>query len=138
MMQLSLRPKLALLLTLSLAALACGSSRNLQSVAISPATANAQNFPNGQVAFAATGTFNKPPSPQKLTGMDVSWCVGTSNGACAGNISLGATVDSNGVARCMPNFSGTATILAGKEKTSMIPDEGGQMTVFGFAQLTCP
>jgi hypothetical protein len=62
----------------------------LQSVTLSPASANAQDFANGQVPFAATGTFSKPPSPQPLTSNDVSWCVGVSDGVCAGNINLGA------------------------------------------------
>jgi len=142
MMQHCFRPKLSLLLTLSLVALGCGSSRNLQSVAISPATANAQNFPNGQVAFTATGTFNKPPSPQKLTGMDITWCVGTTAGTCPGNIAVGATVDQNGVASCLTVAPGTPSktwlVMAGKAISSMNPDGGSQMTVFGSAQLTCP
>jgi hypothetical protein len=134
----SLRPKLLLLLALSLVALGCGSSRDLKSVAISPAAANAKDFPNGQVAFTATGTFSKPPSPEKLTGMDVSWCVGDSQGRCVGNINPGITVDSNGIASCVSTFSGTATVLAGKTKSVMMPDGGSQMGVFGSAQLTCP
>jgi len=127
-----------ILLTLSLFGLGCGGSRDLQSVTILPAAANAQNFPNGKVAFTATGTFSKPPSPEKLTGMDVSWCVGDSQGRCVGNINPGITVDSNGVASCVGTFSGTATVLAGKTKSVMMPDGGSQKGVFGSAQLTCP
>ena len=56
--------------------LGCGGSRQLQSVSVMPAAADAQNFPGAQVAFAATGTFNKPPSPQPLTNGEISWCVG--------------------------------------------------------------
>ena len=125
---------------LSLFASGCGNSRQLQSVAVSPATANAQNFPNGQVQFSATGTFNKPPSPQPLTAKDVTWCVATGpdTGACAGNINKGAFVDTNGVANCVANFSGTATILAGQAMPSMNPDGGSQLRVFGKAQLVCP
>jgi len=138
MINLSLRPLFPVVLSLSLIALGCGSSRDLQAVTVSPATADAHNFPNGQVSFAATGTFTKPPSPQPLTSKDISWCVGTANGSCAGNIATGAIVDANGVASCGLNFSGTATILAGKAKPAMMPDQGSQMTVFGAAQLTCP
>jgi hypothetical protein len=138
MVQLTLRPRLSLLVAVSLITLGCGSSRTLQSVSISPATANAQNFPNGKVSFTATGTFSKPPSPQKLTPQDVTWCAGTTMGACAGNINPGATVDQNGVAQCVQNFTGTATIMAGKAMPSMNPDGGAQMTIFGSAQLTCP
>jgi hypothetical protein len=138
MEQLTLRPLLSLLAAFSLITLGCGSARTLQSVAVMPAVANAQSFPNGQVPFNATGTFSKPPSPQKLTNMDINWCIGSSQGACVGNINPGATVDSNGVARCVPGFSGTVTILAGKTRSVMMPDGGSQMGVFGSAQLTCP
>lgn len=128
----------ALLLLITLGTLGCGSSRQLQSVTLMPAIADAKNFPNGQVPISATGTFNKPPSPVKLTSADVGWCVGTSAGACAGNIATGATVDQNGVAQCTPNFAGAVTILAGKGPMPMNPDQGSQLTVFGSAQLTCP
>src|SRR5579884_2298020 len=43
------------------------SRRVLQSVTVSPATADSQSFPNGQVTFTAMGTFSKPPSPDQVT-----------------------------------------------------------------------
>ncbi len=117
----------------------CGSSRKLQSVALTPAAADAQAFPNGQVPFTAKGIFSKPPSPTPLTSKDVAWCVGSSSGACAGNINAGATVDQNGMAKCSPTFVGTATILAGTPSSkTVLPDGGAQLKVFGSAQLTCP
>jgi len=137
MVRCSLRPLFLFLLPLPLFSVGCGSSRDLQSVTILPAAANAQNFPNGKVAFTATGVFSKPPSPETLTNMDVSWCVG-SQGTCAGNINPGVTVDGNGVASCLGNFTGTRTILAGKAKSVGMPDQGGQLSIFGSAQLTCP
>jgi hypothetical protein len=118
--------------------LGCGGSRQLQSVSVMPAAADAQNFPGAQVAFAATGTFNKPPSPQPLTNSAISWCVGSAQGVCMGNVNPGATVDANGEAKCVPGFSGTVNILAGKAMVGMNPDGGSQMTVFGTAKLTCP
>ena len=142
MVQFSPRLQLLLLLTLLVVTLACGSSRTLQSVSVMPAAANAQNFPSGQVSFTATGTFSKPPSPQKLTGQDVTWCVGVTAGSCAGNIAVGVTVDQNGVASCFANPPGglpkTWIVMAGKAMPAMMPDGGSQMTVFGSAQLTCP
>jgi hypothetical protein len=139
MMKLGSRLQLSLLCTLLLIALGCGSSRTLQSVSVMPAVANGQN---GPVAFTATGTFSKPPSPQKLTSQDVTWCVGVAAGACPGNIAVGATVDQNGVASCLANVPSslpkTWTVMAGKAKSSMNPDGGAQMTIFGSAQLTCP
>ena len=124
---------------ITLLSVACGSgSRQLQSVTLSPATADARSFPNGEVPFAATGTFSKPPSPQPLTNQDVMWCVGSSAGMCAGNTNPGATIDQNGRAQCVGSFVGTVNILAGKAQPSMNPDMGSQLTVFGAAKLTCP
>jgi hypothetical protein len=123
-----------------LATAGCGSGRKLQSVALSPASADAKSFPNGEVPFAATGTFSRPPSPVTLTSKDVSWCVGGDTGACPGNIDPGAMVDTNGVAQCRPGFTGTVTVLAGSGSSSspMNPDGGYSLKVFGAAQLTCP
>jgi hypothetical protein len=127
-----------LLLTSVLISFGCGSGSQLRSVSVSPSAADAKNFANGQVQFSAVGTFNNSSMPQPLNNNQITWCVGTRAGACAGNINLGATVTANGMAACVPGFSGTATILAGKAKPAMSPDQGQQMTVFGAAQLSCP
>jgi len=116
----------------------CGSSRQLQSVNLSPTAADAQNYPNGQVSFKATGTFSQPPSPSPLTSQDVVWCVGLSSGQCAGNVNPGATVDTNGVAQCGSGFVGTTYIMAGTAGKPMNPDGGQPLKIFGAAQLTCP
>jgi hypothetical protein len=117
----------------------CGGNRQLKSVSLSPASADARNFPNGQVSFIATGTFSSPPSPQNLTSKDVFWCVGSSSGDCVGNVNPGASLDQSGMAQCNPGFAGTATILAGTQSSVMVnPDQGQQLKVFGSAQLTCP
>jgi|SRR5579863_671604 len=136
---------LTILLTAAIVLLGCGSSRQLQSVTISPATADAKNFPGGQVPFTATGTFSKPPSPTQLTSQDVVWCyAGQSDianptaGMCAGNIAQYASVDQNGVAQCVPQFQGTVIILAGTGGPSGNPDGGTPLKIFGSAQLTCP
>ncbi len=105
-----------------------------------PATADAQSFPNGQVPFAATGVYSKPPSPQQLSGNTVTWCVGDSSGSgkCAGNIAIGVSIHQDGLAQCNPGFTGTETVLAGTQPVSMNPDAGSQLKIFGSAQLTCP
>ncbi|MGA8868703.1 MAG: hypothetical protein WB510_17135 [Candidatus Sulfotelmatobacter sp.] len=122
----------------ALLSLGCGSGRQLQSVTLSPASADAQNFAGGQVSFSAVGTFSKPPSPDALTSKDVLWCVGSTTGSCAGNINPGVTVGQNGVAQCNSGFAGTVTILAGTAPSLMMPDAGEQLKIFGAAQLTCP
>jgi hypothetical protein len=128
-----------LLLLVAVVTSGCGGGRHLQSVTLTPPAADAQNFPNGQVPFVATGTYSKAPSPVNLTSKDVLWCVGSSDGGCVGNAKPGATVDPNGVAQCNSGFTGTATVLAGTPSLVMVnPDSGPLLKVFGSAQLTCP
>jgi hypothetical protein len=134
------------LLFIGLFMLGCGSGRQLQNVTLSPATADAKNFPSGQVSFTTTGTYNHPPSPVQLTSNDIVWCSGgigttsSTTGECVGNANPGATVDQKGVAQCNALFVGTATILAGTEVPMVVPmpDSGPQLKIYGSAQLTCP
>jgi hypothetical protein len=131
------------LLILLLATVSCGSGRHLQSVTLQPSVATAQN---GQFQFTATGTFSAPPSPATLTSKDVTWCTGeltsapsASPNSCIGFVIPFATVDQNGLATCNPTLHGTGYILAGAHPiASMIPDEGSQFKVSGYATLTCP
>ncbi len=104
--------------------LACGS----QPITVSPASADARNFPNGVVQFTAKGVT----SP--------TWCIGSPNGTCNGNIASIATIDINGQAQCLAGQSGTVTILAGTggRIVGPNPDAGMQFSHFGSAQLTCP
>ena len=126
-------------LAAALAASSCGDGRQLQSVTLVPASADAKDYPNGQIPMTATGNFNKPPSPVLLTSNDIVWCVGTSTGTCNGNIASSVTVDVNGVAQCSLGQTGTATVLAGKpSSTAVTPDGPSQLKVFGSAQVTCP
>ena len=108
----------------------CGSDRSLQSVAVSPATASST------AQFTATGTYNQTPMSADITA-SATWCVGSSNGHCAGNIAVGASVNA-GMAQCLAGFTGPVTILAGKAGTSAGPDMGVQLKPFGVAQLNCP
>lgn len=123
----------------------CGSNRQLKSVAVTPATADAKQFPNGQVQFTAAGVFSDSSMPVILTSQQVTWCYGGLGGVpnpvagmCTGNIAQFATVDQNGVAQCAPAFQGTVVILAGTQPVSMNPDGGTQLKIYGSAQLTCP
>ncbi len=120
-----------------LGTLGCGNSK-LTSVTISPATADAQNFPGGQVQFTATGTFSGSSKQVQLK--NTTWCVGSSSGMCNGNIASAATIDGNGLAQCTGGLvaGGTVTILAGTGHSMGNPDGGAQLDVFGTAQLTCP
>jgi hypothetical protein len=118
-----------------LAGAGCGDHK-LNSISLSPATADAKDF-GGQVQFTATGTFSDSSKPVPLK--NITWCVGSSSGICNGNIAAAATVDGNGMAQCVLNSTGTVTVLAGTPATSpMMPDKGQPLQVFGMARLTCP
>ena len=64
-----LLPTTVLLAFIELVASGCGngSPRLLESISVTPASADAQSFPNGQVQFAAVGTYSQPPSPAPIT-----------------------------------------------------------------------
>lgn len=121
--------------------LACGSSpRALQSVSLSPATADAQGAP---VQFTAIGYFNDQPSPAKL--VSANW------GACYQNQQTTVvTVSSSGLAQCAAGAVGTYTVWAWAESAAgscggnngegpANPCGGAsQCQPTGTAQLTCP
>jgi hypothetical protein len=118
--------------------LACGStSRTLQSVAVTPATATAQN---GQFQFTATGYYNT--SPAQITPLTATW------GACSQQaITSDVTVSSTGLAQCTASASGTYTVWAydtspAKPGTANCNSRtacgAGCGLVTGTAQLTCP
>lgn len=122
--------------------LACGGSspRSLQSVILSPATADAQGNP---VQFTATGYFNHQPSTATLT--QANW------GACYQNQSTTAvSVSTEGLAQCAAGATGTYTVWARAETAAYscggnngeVPANpcGGASfcQITGTAQLTCP
>jgi hypothetical protein len=111
--------------------LSCGSSRSLQSVTVSPSAAA-----NSQAQFTATGTYNTSPTSVDIT-MSTTWCIGSSNGICDGNVAQRAYV-SAGLAQCDSGFSGAVTVLAGKPAPLTNPDEGFTLQPYGAAQFTCP
>lgn len=124
------------------AILSCGSSSSsqhqLQSITLSPASADAQRYPDGQVQFAVTGYYNialltVAPLPAK-------W------GACfQSSPTTEISINSTGGAQCGVGAAGTHVIWA----NDPLPDTGtyscpstkacGQGCVFSAtAQLTCP
>jgi hypothetical protein len=115
----------ASLIALSATVLMLGCGQN-KVVNVTPASANAQNYPGGIVQFTATGIS----SP--------TWCIGDASGMCNGNIAAAATIDSSGRAQCLPGRSGTVTVLAGTGLRITNPDGGSQLSTFGSAQLICP
>jgi hypothetical protein len=123
-------PLLGLLLGTACSSMSMGgSNRVLQSVIVTPATADAQSFPGGQVQFTATGNFSAPPTPVKPLAVS-GW---TSSATSV------ATVDINsGVAQCVSGASGTVTITARASRGPDMPMPGTAVLVSGSAQLNCP
>jgi len=125
---------LAILITLGCSS-GMSNTRMLQSITVTPATAVAPN-PGGQVQFAATGKYSRPPSPSKI--MNGFWCVGDNNG-CVGSTSI--SVDANGLAQCDPAFSGTMTVRAfasGGGGAGVMSPSDAAVLISGTAELTCP
>jgi len=123
---------------LALDTMGCGVSssiRVLQSITVSPATADAKDFPNGQVQFTATGTFSKPPSPSPITFADPysgQWFV---DPAIATLVETGM---GTATFQCVAAALGTTTVRA---TASAGPDQGQKamsIAVNGTATLTCP
>lgn len=118
----------ALLAAISLSATGCGSAspRLLQSISVTPASADAQSFPDGQVQFVAMGTYSQPPSPSPITASQ--WLLSEPNIA---------TISESGVAQCTPGASGVVTVKA----VTSAPCSGTACTaalLSGSAKLTCP
>ena len=120
----------SILLSLTVVLLACSDNRSLQSVTISPTVVKSK------AQFTATGVYNSMPTQVDITST-ATWCVGSSNGLCAGNIAIEASVNA-GLAQCLSGFTGTVTILAGQAGPSPGPDLGFQLKPFAVAQLNCP
>jgi hypothetical protein len=123
------------------AALSCGSSQGqskLQSIAVSPATADAQSFPDGEVPFTATGNYVNPS--HTVTPQPANWA------ACQKGLpTTDVTVTSSGVAKCAGGAVGAYAINAWTVSTgpgtygcTAMTGCGGGCTIEGTAQLTCP
>lgn len=130
-----------LLVTAGAISLACGSSPHvLQSVNISPASADALNYSGGQVPFTASGSYSRPPSP--VSPLSATW------GACdqGGNSTNQVTVSANGLAQCTSGAAGTFIVWAFATNPSngtancnvLTASVGAAEEITGTAQLTCP
>ncbi len=128
---------------LALAALlsSCSSSnpnvgRVLYSIAVTPATADAQTFPNGQVVFTATGSYSLAPSPAPLTFTAPyagQFIVANPTNPPETIATIVATGNSTITVQCASGASGTVPVVA----TASANNLAGTV-VSGSAQLTCP
>jgi hypothetical protein len=114
----------------------CGaSSRRLQSISVTPATADAKNFPNSQVQFTATGTYNDGSTSSSLS---VRWSI--DNPFAPPPLPTGISLSGSGLAACT-GFVGTVSITATAPVDPSLPISAMTMStqnVSGSAQLTCP
>jgi hypothetical protein len=128
------RPVRFLALAVFIVVAGCGqpatmSSRQLETITVAPATADAQ----GQsVQFTATGHWSA--SPMTTTPQPASW------GACqAQAATTGVTVSTTGAAQCASGAKGAYMVFAfDMTNCNAISVCGGGCTIEGTAQLTCP
>jgi hypothetical protein len=128
----------AALLTLSCGARSQGQDP-LQSITLSPAAADAQDYPNGQVQFIATGYYMNPS--RTVTPLSATW------GTCYQFAPTSAiSVTSTGLAQCASGAVGTYSVWA-NDPTPLAPGVyscpastacGGGCTIQATSQLTCP
>jgi hypothetical protein len=128
---------LCLLIAFAITTIACSSmnsmsNRVLQSMVISPANADAQTSPQGQVQFSAMGTFSKAPSPAPVP------FVAPYSGSWATSDLDVATIDQTGLAQCVPGTAGTVTITAIASSNAGMGTQNMSTAVSGTAKLTCP
>jgi hypothetical protein len=110
------------------------SSRQLQSITVSPASADPKNS-NGMVQFTAMGSFNMAPMTASTP---VHWSLG--NPFSTQPVPTGVSIDANGLAQCS-SFMGMITVEAISPmdpSMSMSQMTMNTMNVTGMAQLTCP
>jgi hypothetical protein len=116
----------------------CGASptRQLVSVTISPSSAQAKGYPNGEVPFVATGHYNT--DPMTVTPLQATW------GASVYPAKI-ATVTQSGLATCTQGISGTTVVEAwvaappGTPVCNTIDSAGRPCGAIGAAaNLTCP
>jgi hypothetical protein len=130
----------------ALLAVSCGTgpaqnqSHNIQSLTLTPTTADAEDYPNGQVPFVATGHYNI--APLTVTPQSATW------GACDQFQPTNAvSVSQTGVAQCSTGASGTYTVWANDPLPlssgsyscpAYITGCGGGCVVQATAQIKCP
>jgi hypothetical protein len=129
--------------------LACGSHnpRPLQSITLSPASADAKDYTDGKVPFVATGHYNSAPAA--VTPLQANWAaVSDANDfSIFGPVTSAVSIDQTGVAYCTVGAAGTYAVVAW-DLQNPAPNvvcqsqsdfgEPGCNTVQASAQLTCP
>lgn len=123
-----------LLVVTATSVVACGNTRKLKSITIDPASADARNFPTGQIQFTASGTYT---DGSKINPLSVVWSGGQPWTLMPWIIQL----DSNGLASCGNAQAGTYSVFATAPLDTSFPVSQMNMStpqLTATAQLTCP
>lgn len=110
--------------------------RVLYSISVTPATADAQNFPNGQVVFTASGSYSVAPSPGPLISTapyNGQFVVANPTNPPATIATVVSMGNSTVTVQCASGESGTAAVVA-----TANANNGTNTVITGSAQLTCP
>jgi len=130
---------LALISLTAAALVSCGTTnpnngRVLISIAVSPPSADAASYANGQVSFTATGTFSLPPITAPVS--FAAPYTGSFTVQNSGSQTI-ATVVSTGAGtvtvQCVAGLTGSVEVVA-----SASANNTSGTVVTGLAQLTCP
>jgi len=114
--------------------IAGGNGHLLVVVSVHPNSADAIQFPDGQVPFTAQGTFTSPASVSSLS--NVVWTV--DHPAFSLLPDLGhASIDHNGLATCAPGFVGIVQVFATAPADPNLA-MSAQNAIVGTAHLVCP
>lgn len=130
--------------------LSCGANQNtanqnrLASITLTPTTADAETFPDGQVQFTATGDYVNPP--KVVTPLSATWLTCSNVPSGQPTPTTEVSVTQTGVAQCASGATGTYMVVAMDPDTTgsgvyNCPAEtacGGGCNATGTAQLTCP
>jgi hypothetical protein len=118
--------------------ISCGSNsdtgRALISISVTPATADALNYPSGQVVYMATGTFSKAPltGPVSFTSpYQGSFFVANPLNEVVANVV--ATGDGTATVQCTSDGFTTVNVVA-----NAAANNGSSAIVTGTASITCP
>lgn len=129
------------LITLAALAISCATNppevgRILLSIAVTPETADAGTYPDGQVTFTANGTFSVAPTPALLSSTaPYNGQIIVANPTNPPSIIANIVSTGNGTitVQCASGASGQVQIIA-----SGSANNGTPIVITGSAQLTCP
>jgi hypothetical protein len=101
---------------------------------VSPAMADAQSFPNGQVQFTATGHFST--EPMTVMPLPVTWSATPAVPMAAGK----TIINQNGMAQCQGLTGMTFTVIATatQNNNNMMMMSMSSMPMTATARMTCP